>query len=250
MGFWVRDMGGYVVITRPQPDANDYALELKAEGYQCLVEPMLRIDPMPFEIPNLSDYDGVLVTSANAVDCYRRGGAGVATVTVYCVGKHSAQAARDAGFDDVFSVDGTGADLLMHVLTLDDVKDKRFLHLCGRHIAFPIVGKLNEAGVAADMLVVYEAVQAAVFSDDFVRYLRDGKIEVVTFFSKRTAEAFVDLVRENFNESESEALFSGIKSLSISTAVLECVRVLAWDASHVSDTPDRAGMLALLQAYV
>jgi len=242
---------GLVVVTRPEPDASDYADELKSHGFDVFIEPMLEIEPADFDAPDLDAYDGVLVTSANALrflDPRFRGED--SHLVVYCVGKYTAQAARDAGFANAISVDGTGADLLAYVLALPDVRQKRFLHLCGDYVAFPLVTKLCEEGVPAKSLVVYKSVQVDEFSDFFVGLLQDkqadGQVEAITFFSKRTAEAFVRIVRK----TESESALAGIKALSISDAVLECVRVLPWQAAHCSKTPDRVGMLELLKVYV
>lgn len=243
-------MAGLVVITRPIEDAHDYAAELHETGYETVIEPMLEIKPVQFDEPDLAVYGGILVTSANAIHLYKRCGGGVSDVPVYCVGKHTGQAASDVGFSNVVSVDGTGEDLLAHVLELDGAKEREFLHICGKHVAFPIVERLIEVGIAAERLVVYESVQSERFSDQFLEHMRSGKVDAVTFFSKRTAEAFVKNAQDFFDESESESMFAGIKALSISDAVLECVRVLPWAASQVSKTPDRAGMMQLLKAYV
>jgi len=239
-------MAGLVVITRPINEARDYAAELQDAGFESLIEPMLEIKPCGFEAPDLSAHDGILLTSANSVRCYADGGGVVSDIHVYCVGKYTAQTARDVGFDSVISVDGTGADLLGYILGVDGLAGGRFLHVCGRHVAFPIVEGLKKAGVLADALVVYESVQVNGFSDGFMEALEGGLVDAVTFYSKRTADAFV----ANVVQSESESLFEGIKALCISDAVVKCVRVLPWAASYVSKTPDRDGMMRILRAYV
>jgi len=237
---------GLVVVTRPEPDASDYAGELKAAGFDVFVEPMLEIEALDFERPDLSQYNGVLLTSANAARIPADGFDGM----VYCVGKHTAQAAKQAGFQNIVSVNGTGVDLFEHLLSLSDVKSQRFLHVCGEHVAFPLVQRLSDAGIETDCLRVYRSKYAEQLSDDFVAALRDGQVNAITFFSKRTAEAFIKNVGVIFSESESESIFAGIKVLSISEPVVECVRVLPWGASKVSKTPDRDGMMQLLKAYV
>jgi uroporphyrinogen-III synthase/uncharacterized protein YoxC len=239
-------MSGLVVVTRPEPDASDYAAELRAEGFDVFVEPMLALEAIVFDTPDLSQYDGILATSANALRFYKDGGGEIADVPVYCVGKHTAGMAQDIGFKDVISVSGTGADLLAYVLALPDVQSQNFLHICGQYVAFPLVERLVEDGITADSLKVYESVQSSNFSEAFFENLKGGNVNAVTFFSKRTAEAFVRSVRA----SESESLFAGIKALSISELVVECVRVLPWQASYGSKTPDRVGMMQLLKAYV
>ncbi len=246
-------MSGLIVVTRPEPDASDYADELKAQGYSVLVEPMLKIVSCDFEVPDMSDYHGVLLTSANAIRAFMDRVENFDldfNIPVYCVGKHTAAAAQYAGFLNVISVDGIGADLLVYVLGLEDVQGKRFLHLCGDHVAFPLVERLKDKGVHSDALAVYRSKAVQEFSSEFIDALRNGDIEAVTFFSKRTAQVFVGLIAESDSESEICERLCGIKALSISQSVVECVRVLRWGVSYVSETPDRAGIMALLKAYV
>lgn len=239
-------MSGLIVITRPEPDASDYAQELRNEGYTVFIEPMLKLEPVAFDVPDLSGFDGLLATSANALRFFIEGGGQIADVPVFCVGKHTEQVAKDLGFKTVFSVDGTGVDLLDYLINFDKADRQKFLHVCGRHVAFPLSRKLIDKGLECETLEVYVSVLVDGFSEEFIDALKSETISAVTFFSKRTSEAFVSNVRK----SESESMFSSIKALSISEAVLECVRVLSWKAAHVSDSPDRAGMMKVISTYV
>lgn len=235
-------MSGTVLITRPEPEASDYAAELEVEGFSGLCAPMLALRDVGFEAPRLSSYAGLLLTSAQAVRYFIKR-AQAAHIPVFCVGKHTAQAAREAGFSDVISLDGTGQDLAKHIAGLAGVEDKSFLHIHGRDVAYCIADDLMERGIIVDEIVVYEAVQAEKFSAEVAAAIRDKKVDIVTFFSKRTAEAFLACVA---GEGLKEALCS-IKVLSISPSVLECVRIYDWADAYVSETPDRAGMLKILK---
>ena len=233
-----------IVITRPQPDADDYAQELKTHGFDVLIEPMLEIVATDFQKPDLLNYDGLLITSAQAVRNYVLGGGDVASeILVYCVGKYSAGASFEAGFSHVVSVDGTGQDLARYVLGLPNVQGKRFLHIRGEDIAYPIAKTIGYGGVNADDIIVYRAKAVQDFSTSFVSAIKDDEIAAVLFFSKRTADNFLDLIKRN---GLSEKL-SAIKSLSISARVLECVRVHNWMKAYVSNSPDRSGVLRILQ---
>lgn len=230
-----------ILITRPEEDARDYARELEDEGFSCLVAPMLSFKAVDFECPDLSFYDGILFTSAHAVRML--GEVSGRDITAYCVGKYTADASRQAGFSKVEAAAGTGKDLAALVTDLPDVGAQRFLHVHGQHVAFPLVETLREQGISADGLVVYEAEKAACIPDHIMAALSDKKIDVVTFFSKRTAEAFIDCVRaQKLDES-----LQYTKVLSISDAVLECVRFCDWEEMYVSETPDRNGMMMRLK---
>ena len=92
-------MRNLIVITRPIEDAEDYAGELQAAGFKTFVEPMLSIEALDFEVPDLKDYDGLILTSANALRIYRENvGAVDLEISVYCVGKHTAAYAHSCGF--------------------------------------------------------------------------------------------------------------------------------------------------------
>lgn len=251
------DAGELVVVTRPQPEGDDYARELEAQGFAALVEPMLVLNAVDFAAAEFGGYGGVLLTSGQAAGFFAAGvseaavAAGFFEVPVICVGKHTAGAARAAGFVDVVSVDGTGADLARHVAGIEGAHGRRFLHICGADVAYPVADILSEQGVATDALVVYAAAAVRRFSAEFMEALLAGRIGVVTFFSKRTAEAFVAATRaeERFADGF-EGVFSGIKFLSISPSVVECVRIFDGAEMYVSETPDRAGMLKILQDIV
>ena len=193
-------MSDLIVITRPEPDASDYAAELRANGFDVFVEPMLALEGLVFARPDLSQYDGILATSVNALRFYKDGGGELADIAVYCVGKHTAGMAREIGFKDVISVHGTGVDLLAYILALPDVQSQNFLHICGQYVAFPLVERLVEDGITADSLKVYESVQSSGFSEAFLENLKEGKVNTVTFFqSVRLRHLFAMCVQVNLS---------------------------------------------------
>ena len=238
-------MRDIIVITRPQPEANDYALELQAIGFRTFVAPMLSIEGLPFRVPDLSKFDGIVLTSAQAMHAFMAGfHSTYRDINIYCVGKHTAEVAKGYGFEKVVSVNGTGQDLVDYVIALTGAKESTFLHIRGRDIAFPIAATLEAEGITAEELIVYEALAIREFSSEFLKLLNGGTIAAVTFFSKRTADAFQTII----NENELSDTLSNIKVLSISARVLECVRVGEWADAYVSKTPDRAGMLKILKS--
>ncbi len=240
-------MSGLILITRPRPEADAYAVELSEEGFETFVEPMLEYHPLDFVLPDLSQYDGLLLTSAQALAAlfskysvaHARGFEGV----VYCVGQHTAKEARAYGFSHCVSVDGTGQDLAVHIQDLPEAGSQKYVHIRGKDVAYPVAETLHEKGIDAQDLIVYEVRSVEAFSDAFKKVFVRGNIGLVTFYSKRTAQAFMHLVRKNGFEDK----LSAIKLLSISERVLECVRIEDWAKTYVSGTPDRAGMLKILK---
>ena len=102
-----------ILVTRPEPDNAKTAAALRARGYEPLLSPMLRYEAIPFQGGGEAAYDGVVITSANAIRVIenhpsRRHLFGV---RAFAVGEATAEAARSAGFGDVVSAK-TGAKAL------------------------------------------------------------------------------------------------------------------------------------------
>ena len=55
-----------MLVTRPQPDNEATAALLRAKGVEVLLAPMLRFEPVAFDIDPEVEYGGVIVSSANA----------------------------------------------------------------------------------------------------------------------------------------------------------------------------------------
>jgi uroporphyrinogen-III synthase len=93
---------------------------------KALKLPLFEIEPVSWTPPDLADFDGLLVTSTNAI---RQAGAGLDRLRhlpVYAVGPATAEAAEKAGFE-VAKVGATGVRKLLG--TIDS--DLRLLHLAG-----------------------------------------------------------------------------------------------------------------------
>lgn len=93
----------YVLVTRPPEQANATAARLRAEGWCApLVAPVLRIEPVAWELPQEAPV-AVVITSGNAVPA-------LALLPrawpVYAVGTATAAAVRAMGFDTVHDAAG------------------------------------------------------------------------------------------------------------------------------------------------
>ena len=87
-----------LLIIRPQPGADATAARASASGHEPVLMPLFAAKPLAWEIPAGKKYDGILITSANAI---RHAGEKLSMLThlpVYAVGQNSADAAAGAGF--------------------------------------------------------------------------------------------------------------------------------------------------------
>lgn len=97
-GTEVRALSRRIAILRPEPGNAVTAARLREVGLELLSLPLFRVRGLDWTPPNAAAFDGLLLTSANAV---RHGGAGLDRLNalpVLAVGSATADAARAAGF--------------------------------------------------------------------------------------------------------------------------------------------------------
>lgn len=115
-----------VIVLRPEPGASETVARARALGLDAQAVPLFTIEPIAWRAPDPAGFDGLLLTSANAV---RQAGSQLATLRglpAYAVGAVTAEAARHAGFG--IAVTGeAGVERLLDALA----PELRLLHLCG-----------------------------------------------------------------------------------------------------------------------
>lgn len=231
-----------VLVTRPKADAAPLAAALAGRGYKTLVQPLLAI--VPLDPPPPVALDGVqalLFTSANGLRGFARA-CPARHLPVYAVGDASAAAARDAGFETVASAGGDVGDLAALVRANCDPSRGALLHAGGSRLAGDLAGDLARDGFAVQRLVLYKAEPAAGLEPEVSAALRGGQIDAVLFFSPRTAETFVTLVRRQ----DLAAACRTCVAVCLSAAVGHAVEALPWRGLRIAAQPDQRALLAAL----
>jgi uroporphyrinogen-III synthase len=115
-----------VLVLRPEPGATATVQRARELGLDAIAMPLFEVEPLEWDPPGPDGFDGLLLTSANAV---RHGGEGLRrflSLPVYAVGEATADAARTAGFN----VSTTGqADVERLLQSVGP--GLKLLHLCG-----------------------------------------------------------------------------------------------------------------------
>ncbi len=243
-------MSARALVTRPLEDAGPVVAALRRRGIACMVEPMLRIVPLPAPVIDLDGVQGLVVTSANgarafAAACRRR------DLPVYAVGEASAAAARELGFSPVESADGDVAALADLVARHAAPGAGALFHPAGRVSAGDLAGRLQALGFSLRRSRLYEARPIDAFSAPLqaaLAALRDGgeaaaaELRWVLFFSPRTAATFVSL-------SETAGLADACRrlmALCLSRNVAAAASAIEWRAVAVAARPEQEALLALL----
>ena len=215
-----------VLVTRPHPDDEATASALRAKGFEVMLAPMLRFEPVAFHDDEDARYGAVVVTSANAL----RGiaahlqGSRLLKLPLFAVGEHTASAAHRAGFDNVIPANGDAAGLRDTVLASVKAKELKkaspLLYLAGADLARDLAGELGERGFTVVTHTTYRMIPVSTLPREACEAFAASAIEAVLHYSRRSARAFLDAARAGGVEISALA----IPQCCISAAVASVVR--------------------------
>lgn len=259
-----------IVITRPYDQAVDFLEDLTGRSYpDCLnqgykIVPMLDIKQLSFRMPRLTEYDGLIFTSSNSLRCFgaklfsAQIMAGANTTNrlqvsgdimdkpIYVVGSRTERLARSFGFRNISVVALTVLELVRRIKQhIDERRNVNFrlLYVRGKDISYNLENDFKDKNVSINSLMVYAAPFITEFPDDFLESLDRNRVLAVTFFSARTAENFVNIIRRR----KLLLTLKGIEALCISRPVYECVQPFWGSKTFVARSPNREGMMLLVK---
>jgi uroporphyrinogen-III synthase len=207
-----------VLVLRPDPGASETVRAARERGLDAIAIPLFEIEPVEWQAPDPARFDGLLLTSANAV---RHGGPQLErlrVLPVFAVGDATAKAASDAGFD-IAAAGEAGVDGLLESIQ----PDFRLLHLCGADRREP-----EGARQPIERVIVYRAKAVAAPDLDAAR----GNIALV--HSPRAGRRLAELVADR----------SGTAIAAISRAAADAVGD-GWQSVTAADQPSDDSLLAL-----
>ena len=199
-----------LVVLRPEPGASETMRLAQERGLDARCLPLFEIEALAWEAPEPGAFDGLLLTSANAVRHAGEGLSGLRGLPVYAVGEATAAAAREAGFDIKATGDSGVARLLGSL-----EPELKLLHLCGEDRT-----PANDARQDISAVAVYRA--TPVENAD----LADATDKVVAVHSARAARRLSELADRR----------ATIAVAAISPAVAEQLGD-GWQAVEVAERP-------------
>ncbi len=228
-----------VLITRPQPGADETAARVTAMRLVPVLAPLMTIQTLPARLP--ARIDAVVVTSRNALTALPPA---LRQTALFAVGNATAAAARDLGFERVRSADGDAAALAGLVSReLPELPGRRLLHVTGRAQGHRLDAALRELGCAVHRRAVYAAVPARALALPAREALSAGQVRAALFFSAETAHCFVRLAKR----ARLEPALRAVEACAIGPLAGVALEALRWRRIRIADRPTQDEMLALLR---
>jgi uroporphyrinogen-III synthase len=237
-----------VLVTRPHPDDEATAAGLRARGFEVLLAPMLRFEPVAFHEDMEALYGAIIATSANALRGieHHLKGHRLLELPLFAVGEHTASAARRAGFTHVISANGDATSLLNSVLASVRAKQLKkattLLYLAGADLARDLASELGEHGFRVVTQATYRMIPVGSLPREVADAFAANRVEAVLHYSRRSARAFLEAVRAAGVEISALA----IPQCCISEGVASVVREAGATQVMVAASPDENALLAAL----
>lgn len=216
-----------VASTRAQPEADRTAERVRARGHEAIITPLLTIVPCGYDT-STEGAQAIIFTSTNGVRAFPDA-RGARDRIVLTVGDATAEAAREAGFNNVRSADGDVAALAALAKAAFDPTKGKLIHIAGDHVAGDLGGALRAAGFTVERRLAYASVAAATLPDALKQPL-----DIVLFHSARAAETFVKLGAPNARNLTAGCL---------SAAVAEAAGKTSWKRIIVAPRPREDDLL-------
>jgi uroporphyrinogen-III synthase len=227
-------MSSRVLITRSEPGASDTAERLAGLGYDPIVEPLFAIEHVQAALPG---FDALAFTSANGVRAFAKLNS-QRDVPVFCVGRRTAEAARESGFSNVTSADGD-VGLLVQLIAAELDPGARLLHTGNTESRGDLSGQLTARGCNAEFVATFQATPVGSPGPALTAHLSGNpRFEAVLVHSPRAGHILASLVRASSNRAR-------LNVAAISPAAAAPLKSLA-DRIEIAAAPDEAALLNAL----
>ncbi|MBR0960567.1 uroporphyrinogen-III synthase [Bradyrhizobium japonicum] len=238
-----------ILVTRPHPDNEATAENLRARGHAVLLAPALKFEPVAFHGENEAPFGAVLVTSANAIRAVapQLPDLGLLKLPLFAVGEHTAAAAREAGFAEVIVAGGDAASLRDKVKqsARDKVLKKKsvLLYLAGADLSRDLGGELGAEGFRVVTQTTYRMTPVKHLPREVCEGFAAHGIEAVLHYSRRSARAFLEATRDEGVEISALA----IPHCCLSETVAGVLRDAGASQVLVAATPDETALFDTLE---
>lgn len=236
--------GPLVLNTRPETDSAQLNNALLAKGYRLLQAPMLKIafrkDQLP---PDISSCQGIVFTSANGVRAFAHL-TDQRDKTAFCVGNATSLMAAEIGFENIQNAKGDVSDLAKLIIKTAKPGQGALFHPAARKTAGDLGAMIEPHGLTLQRQTVYDAIETTSLPDPVIHAISNHQVDVSCFFSPRTAESFVKLLKHHKLTKQMKLT----TALCLSPAVAAQLAEIEWRETIIAEKPTQEFLLLALDS--
>ena len=185
----------HIAITRPKGDSVYLIEKLIKLGHVAIHLPVIRIEKLETEKINLTNYEAVVFTSSNAirflnVDKFD------SKIKCYCVGKTTEFTAKQVGFINTYSSEGTIDSLIELIVRTFENKSGKLLYLSSEFISKDLDVDLTNAGFTVDRVSNYTTLPIEEIDETTLDFLKKKSLDAIFVYSSNSAKNLFHLINK------------------------------------------------------
>ncbi len=185
----------HIVITRPMEDSFHTIERLTKIGHIVTHLPVIKIQRLETKKINFQNYKGVIFTSSNAIkflniDKFNP------NIKCYCVGKATELAARQSGFTNICTSDGTVDSLIELIIRKSENKLEKLIYLSSEFISKDLDIDLKKAGFSVDRMSNYTTLPIEEIDKKTLDFLKRKSPDAIFIYSSRSAKNLFNLIKK------------------------------------------------------
>ena len=232
------------LLTRSIKQSNELKKNINLKNFNFLNCPMLKIKPIKLtknQIKEIKVADSIIFSSANAVNISRNYLNSFSN-KVFCVGDDTKMACLKNNIKNVSSSGGNINDLINLITKKIKNKKKKIVYISAKKTAVNLPLILKSKKINVKKMVIYESEKIKKIQRPILNLIKLNKINFVTFFSKKTAIAFNQLILKY----KLKKYLINIECISLSNSIEKIVKKNNFKKYYVCANSDRKSFLELI----
>jgi len=213
----------HIVITRPKEDSSNLIAKLINLGHSVTHLPIIKIEKLKTKKINLENYKAIIFTSSNAIR-FMNIEKFDSKIKCFCVGNATEFTAKQAGFINTYSSEGTVDSLIELIIRTIDIKSGKLLYLSSEFISKDLDSDLIGAGYSVDRISNYTSLPVETIDEKTLNSFKKNPPDVIFIYSSRSAKNLFKLI----NKYSLLNVVTQSNLMCISENVLSVLRQIKW----------------------
>ncbi len=213
----------HIVITRPKEDSLYLIENLIKLGHVVTHLPVIKIEKLETKKINLLNYKAIIFTSSNAIR-FMNIEKFNSKIKCFCVGKATEFTAKQVGFINTYTSEGTVDSLIELILRTLDRKVGKLLYLSSEFISKDLDKDLIKAGYAVDRISNYTSIPVKEVDKKTLDFFAKKPPDVIFIYSSKSAKNLFNLI----NKYSLLNVVTQSNLMCISEKVLSVLKQIKW----------------------
>ena len=212
-----------IVITRPLEDSSPIIKRLIKVGHMVTHLPVIKIKKLKTKKIDLNNYQALIFTSSNAIR-FMNVEKFDFKVKCFCVGRATELTAKQAGFINTYSSEGTVDSLVELVVRSLDCKSGKLLYLSSEFISKDLDYDLIKAGFSVERVSNYTTLPIQQINEKTLNFIKENPPDVFFIYSSMSAKNLFNLI----NKYALLSIVTNSNLMCISEKVLLVLKQIKW----------------------